>query len=128
MSHNEEDLRQLLISEREIRIKSEAELKKAERRISELEAKFSTALKASQILKDNSLLANVSGRNKDISGYDFDGDGIWHLDIKNRIASFSPGFSRKFGIIHQELTSVLEELRKIAERGFYSINMWIKDS
>jgi PAS domain S-box-containing protein len=128
MSNSEEDIRQLLISEREIRIKAEAELKKAERRISDLEAKFSTALKASQILKDNSLLANVSGRNKDISGYDFDGDGIWHLDIKNRIASFSPGFSRKFGIERQELTSVLEDLRKIAERGTESVIVSLLDN
>lgn len=128
MSNKEEDIRQLLISEREIRIKAEAELKKAERRISDLEAKFSTALKASQILKDNSLLANVSGRNKDISGYDFDGDGIWHLDIKNRIASFSPGFSRKFGIERQELNYVLDDLRKIAERGTESVIVSLLDN
>ncbi len=121
MLNQEDDLKQVLINERESRIRAESELKKAERRIHELEKKFSTALNASRILKNNVAFSTPGGKRSEAKGFDFDGDGIWHLDIKNRIASFSPGFCKKFGIHNDELNEVITQLRLIGNPEGYSI-------
>ncbi|HPH81350.1 MAG TPA: PAS domain S-box protein [Flavobacteriales bacterium] len=113
MSESENDIKQVLINERESRIRAESDLKKAERRIHELEKKFATALNASRILKSNVTYSTPGRKRTETKGFDFDGDGIWHLDVKNRIASFSPGFCRKFGIESEELNDVISQLRLI---------------
>lgn len=110
----ENDLQLALIEERRLRIEAEAKLKKVQKQVDELEEKYALAQKISQVLKSNLNFKPFIDDAVKVDGFDFDGDGIWFVDVKSRVISFSPGFTNKYGFENSSLSYVLTRLSAIS--------------